>query len=211
MKESINKDTPTPIDIKVTPPTRQNTLASISPPTFTIGNSTVTHNNEQTKNDPSDPEYIVNVTGNNEEILDTCEIQDVDAYGDILQDDTATNHDEILPTFTIFKEDSKNEGQKTSKESKKVELEPECTEVNLNEEAKQSCDNIGCAKEAEDITNSKEKDETDSRSESEDSKANLNTSQEDTGSNDNELLNLSPSILNIDNANSAFEISTFYV
>ena len=184
-------------------------MACISLPP--IGNSTITNNDEQKKNDSSDPEYIINVIKNTEDILGTCELQDVDAYGDILQDDTASNDNEIVPTFTIFKEDSKNDGQKTHEESKKVELESECTVVNFHEEEKQNCDNIGCAKEAEDMTNSKQKDETDLRVEIKDSKDNLNTNQDETDSNDNELSNLSPSILNIDNANSAFEISTFYV
>ena len=66
-------------------------------------------------------------------------------------------------------------------------------------------------KKLEATNTTEEKQETDSMVENKDSNSislSLNEGQETSG---NELLSLSPSILNNDNASSAFEIATFYV
>merc|ERR1712064_200566 len=113
---------------------------------------------EEMKKDSSETESKININKNNEESLDTCEIQDKDAYGDIPQDTTAMHGSEIMPAFTIVKEVCKYEEQNTSEERKTIESKSECNVTNSDEEAMQVCDKIDYTKDKEDITDSKEKD-----------------------------------------------------
>merc|ERR1712150_38775 len=212
-EKSHVKDSSSTVDIKVTPPTRQNTMKLILP--HEIENQIIRNevDGDKDKTDKKEESKALNKSEekqNIEGISGSCELLDKDAYGDVTPPEQIDiSSIECVPTFTIVKEENIQECPKAT-EINEVEAIPEGAISNINEETEKS-DTGKVEKKLEATNTTEENQETDSMVENKDSNSislSLNEGQETSG---NELLSLTPSILNNDNASSAFEIATFYV
>ena len=208
MTENTVKDVVSSVDIKITPPTRQNTEKDI----LQESEKPLIVNQEPKDTDKTneieEPKVQSRKEGyeNSEDISGSCEILDEEAYGDVIPSeeiDTSANDD--IPLFTIVKENIKHEGFETSKHNEVVsESKDKISNMIANID---KCDSAVDEKlEASTAENSK--DETDPITKDAYSDKNSMPTDEEKDKGDDELLNLSPSILNNDNAHSAFEIST---
>ena len=143
---------------------------------------------------------------NSEDILGSCEILDEEAYGDVIPpEDIDTSANEDIPLFTIVRENAKHDSLKTTMVDEAVTESKDV--ISNNTENADKCDTAVDVKleasSAEDT-----KDETDPITNDANSDKNSMSINEEKDKSDDELLNLSPSVLNNDNAHSAFEIST---
>ena len=154
---------------------------------------------------------LESVNENNDTPLDTCEVLDKDAYGDILQNETTTAEIENLPTFTVIKGD-------TTQDDKNIIQAAETNttsegNIHTSSERNQKCDLIESRKkEFEENVDMEGSEETDSNPKLIESNDESKASEEYLELNGRESPpSLNPSTLINTNANSAFEISTFYV
>ena len=209
--ENTVKDDSSAIDIKVTPPTRQNTMKNILQPEAeaALVLSNVSENIDRIdKKEVSESQDTEKENLNSEDLSGSCEILDEEAYGDVTPEkaiDISCNDD--IPIFTIVK-DSNNDN---SKRSELVETEAKSENKSNKTESMGDCDDGDINVKTEENTAIETKDETETIKidcPSDDKSLQANAEKENSG---NEKLNASPSNINNDNANSAFEISTFYV
>ena len=145
---------------------------------------------------------------NSEDLSGSCELLDKDAYGDVTpEEEIDIDCDETIPVFTIVKENKED----NSKMPVLDEAAPSQNATSNNTEAMKNCDRDEISTEIESKNSISKKDETEQIEEltpSDSESMKLKVEKEKSGE---DVLNLSPSTLKNDNANSAFEISTFYV
>ena len=145
---------------------------------------------------------------NLEDLSGSCELLDKDAYGDVTpEEEIDIDCDETIPVFTIVKENNED----NSKIPVLDETAPLQDAASNNTENMKNCDTDDISTEigrtnSTYMTDETEQIEASNPSHSESMK--INVEKEKSGE---DILDLSPSILNSENANSAFEISTFYV
>ena len=204
------KDVSTAIDIKVTPPTRQNTMKDILQPETDTTYALNLDTTDKKKVDERKSKLQNNMEENSnlEDLPGSCELLDKDAYGDVTpEEESDIDCDETIPVFTIVKENNED----NSKISVLDETAPPQDATSNNTENMKNCDTDDISSEIERNNSTYMTDETEQIEASNPSNSEslqINVEKEKSGE---EILDLSPSILNSDNANSAFEISTFYV
>ena len=197
------------VDIKVTPPSRQNTIASIAISTDLDSSSALDEKNDSKERCTSISNFSDSNEGN-DIFSDTCEINDNDAYGDIRPDAFVESVTKKSPELNSTMNDP-NKNDSNDSVNNLIKLESEMNESIPNEVI-----------------------ETDEfASETIGSDLNTEVKQVDTSviAQNNTLLkgekgkdvvefeepapngpiNLTPATLGIANASSAFDVSTYYV
>ena len=145
---------------------------------------------------------------NSEDLSGSCELLDKDAYGDVTpEEEIDIECDETIPVFTIVKENEED----NSKTPIIDEAAPLTYDASNNTKNIENCDSDVISTEIESKNSTYKKDETEqieASNPSDSESIQLKVEKEKSGE---DVLNLSPSTLKNDNANSAFEVSTFYV
>ena len=206
---SSHNDPSNDVDIKVTPPSRQNTIGSIAIPTDLNSSSAMDGKNDSKEIFTS----ISNMCDSNEDndiFSDTCEINDKDAYGDIRPDAFVESVTKKSPELNSTMNDP-NENNLNDPVNNLIKLESEMNESIPNaviEPDEFASETIGS-----DLNTEEKQADTSIIAQN-------NTLLEEEEGKDavefeelapNGPINLTPATLGIANASSAFDVSTYYV
>lgn len=206
---SSHNDPSKDVDIKVTPPSRQNTIGSIAIPTD-LNSSAALDEKKDSKESCTSMNNMCDSSEDNDIFSDTCEINDKDAYGDIRPDALAESVTNRSPEVNSTINDP-NKNDSNDPVNNKIKLEPEMNESMPNiviETDEFASETIGS-----DLNTEEKQADTSIIAQN-------NTLLEEEKSKDavefeelapNGPINLTPATLGIANASSAFDVSTYYV
>ena len=206
---SSHNDPSNGVDIKVTPPSRQNTIGSIAIPTDLNSSSEMDGKNDSKESCTS----ISNMCDGNEDndiFSDTCEINDKDAYGDIRPDAFVESVTKKSPELNSTMNDP-NENDSNDPVNNLIKLESEMNESIPNEVIEP--DEFASETIGSDLNTEEKQADTSIIAQN-------NTLLEGEKGKDvvefeelapNGPINVTPATLGIANASSAFDVSTYYV
>ena len=204
----------TPVDIKITPPTRQNTSSAIS--LSTKQQSQLVKDNQGTNKELSEMNGKVTEIDDKATALSIsdCEVTDKDAYGDVGEHDVLTSTESNtanLPNRLLEQEDSVQNNDKMREEPS----EDKAATITDNPLDETQNDNLNIieSQSNQDINN-KVLDTGGLKSKTNEKGDGNNSKDEQRSTDDGYTHSRSssvPSILVNNNANSAFEHATFYV
>ena len=203
---SSHNDPSNGVDIKVTPPSRQNTIGSIAIPTDLDSSSAMDGKNDSTEIFTS----ISNMCDSNEDndiFSDTCEINDKDAYGDIRIDAFGESVTKRSPESNSTMNDP-NENDSNDTVNNLIKLESEMNESIPNQDIEP--DDLALETIGSDVDTEGKQIDTSIIGQNNTLLAGKDTVEfkEPTP---NGPINVTPATLGIANASSAFDVSTYYV
>ena len=206
---SSHNDPSNGVDIKVTPPSRQNTIASIAIPTNLNSSLALDEENDSKESCTS----MNNISDSNEcsDIFsDTCEINDNDAYGDIRPDACGESATKSSPELTSTMNDPK-QNDSNDPVNNLIKLESEMNESIPNEVIEP--DEFASETIGSDLNTEEKQADTSIIAQNntllEDEKGKDSVEFEELAPNG--LINVTAATLGIANASSAFDVSTYYV
>ena len=206
---SSHNDPSNGVDIKVTPPSRQNTIASIAIPT-NVNSSLALDDENDSKESCTSINKISDSNEGNDIFSDTCEINDNDAYGDIRPDACGESATKSSPELTSTMNDPK-QNDSNDPVNNLIKLESEMNESIPNQDIEP--DDLTLETVGSDVNREAKQVDTSIIAQN-------NTLMEGEKGKDtvefeeptqNGPINVTPATLGIANASSAFDVSTYYV